>query len=110
MPARHGSPSQPARIHHIFRSCLEDLTEPIYSSCYQPPAGACTTIQYESLTRGYIESQGYDIVANFGDQFSDLKGGYADQTVEIPNRCTTFRSRHAPRPVRPGRTARPRRT
>ena len=28
---------------------------------------------------------GYDIVANFGDQFSDLNGGFADSTYKIPN-------------------------
>ncbi len=28
---------------------------------------------------------GYDIVANFGDQFSDLYGGYADRTFKVPN-------------------------
>ena len=28
---------------------------------------------------------GYDIVANFGDQFSDLIGGYADHAVKLPN-------------------------
>ena len=33
----------------------------------------------------HIESLGYDIVANFGDQFSDLNGGFADQTFKIPN-------------------------
>ena len=36
-------------------------------------------------TRAYIESQGYDIVGNFGDQFSDLIGGYADKTFKLPN-------------------------
>jgi HAD superfamily, subfamily IIIB (Acid phosphatase) len=51
------------------------------SSC----APSCTTVQYKSLTRQYIESQGYEIVANFGDQYSDLKGGFADQTYKIPN-------------------------
>jgi hypothetical protein len=45
----------------------------------------CTTIDYKSLTRKHIESLGYDIVANFGDQFSDLSGGFADQTFKIPN-------------------------
>jgi len=60
---------------------LKDLTKPIYASC----APSCTTIQYKSLTRQYIESQGNDIVANFGDQFSDLKGGFADNTYKIPN-------------------------
>ena len=51
------------------------------SSC----APTCTTTQYKSLTRKYIESLGYDIVANFGDQYSDLNGGYADQTFKMPN-------------------------
>jgi predicted secreted acid phosphatase len=46
---------------------------------------SCATIQYKSGTRAYIESQGYDIVANFGDQFSDLEGGHADKTFKMPN-------------------------
>ncbi len=37
------------------------------------------------MTRAHIESLGYDIVANFGDQFSDLNGGFADETFKIPN-------------------------
>ena len=45
----------------------------------------CTTTQYKSLTRRRIESLGYDIVANFGDQFSDLNGGFADATFKVPN-------------------------
>ena len=46
---------------------------------------SCPTIQYKSGTRAYIESQGYDIVANFGDQFSDLQNGFADKTFKMPN-------------------------
>jgi predicted secreted acid phosphatase len=46
---------------------------------------SCATIAYKSGTRAYIESQGYDIVASFGDQFSDLLGGYADKTFKMPN-------------------------
>ncbi len=46
---------------------------------------SCGTIAYKSGTRAYIESLGYDIVASFGDQFSDLKGGYADRTFKMPN-------------------------
>ena len=48
-------------------------------------APTCTTTQYKSLTRQHIESLGYDIVANFGDQFSDLNGGFADKTFKMPN-------------------------
>ncbi len=46
---------------------------------------SCTTIHYKSATRAHIESLGYDIVANFGDQYSDLKGGSADRTFKMPN-------------------------
>ena len=56
-------------------------TEPWLLGC----APNCTTIQYKSLTRQHIESLGYDIVANFGDQFSDLSGGFADRTFKLPN-------------------------
>jgi hypothetical protein len=38
-----------------------------------PPS--CTTTQYKSLTRQHIQSLGFRRVANFGDQFSDLRGG-----------------------------------
>jgi hypothetical protein len=49
------------------------------------PAASCPTIQYKSGTRAYIESQGHDIVADFGDQFSDLQGGFADKVFKMPN-------------------------
>ena len=47
---------------------------------------SCTTDHYKAATRGYIESSlGYDIVANFGDQFSDFTGGFEDRTFKMPN-------------------------
>ncbi len=46
---------------------------------------SCTTIEYKSATRAHIESLGYEIVANFGDQYSDFTGGYADKTFKLPN-------------------------
>jgi hypothetical protein len=66
---------------HVYLKDASGATEPWLSSC----APTCTTIQYKSLTREHIESLGYDIVANFGDQFSDLAGGFADRTYKIPN-------------------------
>jgi predicted secreted acid phosphatase len=54
-------------------------------SIHATPAVSCPTIQYKSGTRAYIESKGYDIVANFGDQFSDLEGGFANKTFKMPN-------------------------
>ncbi|MDO7868727.1 HAD family acid phosphatase [Nocardioides jiangxiensis] len=47
--------------------------------------GSCSTVQYKSAARAYLESQGFDVIANFGDQFSDLAGGHADRTVKLPN-------------------------
>lgn len=48
-------------------------------------AKSCTTIHYKSATRAHIESLGYHIVADFGDQFSDFKGGFAGRTFKLPN-------------------------
>lgn len=45
----------------------------------------CSTIEYKSGTRAHIESMGYTIVANAGDQYSDLKGGHAMRTFKMPN-------------------------
>ena len=46
---------------------------------------SCTTVHYKSATRQHIESLGYDIVASFGDQYSDFQGGFADRTFKLPN-------------------------
>jgi hypothetical protein len=46
---------------------------------------SCPTTLYKSGVRAHIEDLGYEIVANFGDQFSDLKGGFADRTFKMPN-------------------------
>ena len=59
--------------------------QPSYITC---AALKCTTIEYKSQTRKHVESAdggGYDIVANFGDQFSDLIGGSADKAFKLPN-------------------------
>jgi HAD superfamily, subfamily IIIB (Acid phosphatase) len=55
------------------------------AACADDPNGSCTTVHYKSATRAHIESLGYDIVANFGDQYSDLNGGSADRTFKLPN-------------------------
>ena len=61
------------------------LNQPQFCAANITAGTSCPTIQYKSGTRAYIESQGYDIVANFGDQFSDLLGGFADKTFKMPN-------------------------
>lgn len=56
---------------------------PDYLHCANAPT--CTTIEYKSGTRAHIASLGYSIMADFGDQYSDLLGGNAGHQVKIPN-------------------------
>jgi predicted secreted acid phosphatase len=48
--------------------------------------------KYEGSTRGFktgirrkLAADGYLILANIGDQLSDLEGGYAEKTFKLPN-------------------------
>jgi acid phosphatase len=44
-----------------------------------------TVQDYKTEERSKIEAAGYKIIANVGDQESDLKGGFADCTFKMPN-------------------------
>jgi predicted secreted acid phosphatase len=46
---------------------------------------SCTTVEYKSATRAHIESLGYHIVADFGDQYSDYTGGHGGVFFKMPN-------------------------
>ena len=70
-----------ANVDNVF---LKDLSH-AWTTCDTTGDQVCSTIEVKSETRKYIESLGYDIKANFGDQFSDLSGGYADKTFKVPN-------------------------
>jgi len=67
------------------KPAVADYPDYLKAACAGDPNGSCTTSHYKTATRAHIESLGYDIVANFGDQFSDLVGGYADHTYKMPN-------------------------
>jgi predicted secreted acid phosphatase len=60
-------------------------------SSQQPPyirckAEKCTTVEYKSQTRRHLERDlKLRVVANFGDQFSDLEGGHAKRAYKLPN-------------------------
>jgi predicted secreted acid phosphatase len=51
----------------------------------KPQTSTATTVDYKSGARDAIEDQGYRIVANVGDQYSDLAGGHADVVFKLPN-------------------------
>jgi len=44
-----------------------------------------SVIPFKSGERAHIEARGYTIVANIGDQESDLAGGHALHTCKVPN-------------------------
>jgi putative acid phosphatase of HAD superfamily subfamily IIIB len=67
------------------KPAVADYPAYLKTACASDPNGSCTTTHYKSATRAHIESLGYEIVANFGDQYSDLRGGYADRTFKLPN-------------------------
>ena len=49
----------------------------------KPPADE--TIPFKSASRAAIEQQGFRVLANVGDQESDLTGGGADRSYKLPN-------------------------
>jgi predicted secreted acid phosphatase len=51
----------------------------------KPAGSTLTTVAYKSGARAAIEKQGYRIVANIGDQYSDLAGDHADRAFKMPN-------------------------
>jgi putative acid phosphatase of HAD superfamily subfamily IIIB len=67
------------------KPAVADYPDYLRAACAGDPNGSCTTVHYKTATRAHIESLGYEIVANFGDQFSDLEGGHADRTFKLPN-------------------------
>jgi predicted secreted acid phosphatase len=50
---------------------------------FKPSSDA--VIPFKSGQRAALEQQGYRIVANVGDQESDLAGGHADRSFKLPN-------------------------
>lgn len=69
----------PADATHLF---LKNPTDPpAYLSC----AAACTTDEYKSQTRAHLQAEGYDVLADIGDQYSDLSDGHADAVYKLPN-------------------------
>ena len=57
-----------------------------WKQLYLKPAGTtATTVAYKTGARTDIESQGYRIVANVGDQYSDLAGSHARRAFKLAN-------------------------
>ena len=51
----------------------------------RPDRDEGTVQQYKTKERIKVEDEGYTIIANVGDQPSDLDGGFAEQTYLLPD-------------------------
>jgi acid phosphatase len=58
-----------------------------YTQLIMEPTGAqyVSAADFKAPQRAQIERQGYTIIANLGDQPSDLEGGFSEQTYLLPN-------------------------
>ncbi len=58
-----------------------------YTGLFLAPVGAqyASAADFKAPQRAAIEADGYTIVANIGDQPSDLAGGHAEQTFLLPD-------------------------
>ncbi|MDI1319205.1 MAG: HAD family acid phosphatase [bacterium] len=66
---------------------LRDVGYDTWARIYFKPATdkELTTRGFKVDTRRMLEQQGYVIIANVGDQDSDLLGGYAERWFKLPN-------------------------
>jgi predicted secreted acid phosphatase len=79
-----------ARPEAIRGGTLDNLKAAGYTGKYElilePPGYTIDSkVPYKSGARKKIQKRGYKIIANVGDQQSDLKGGYSERTYKLPN-------------------------
>jgi predicted secreted acid phosphatase len=79
-----------ARPEVIRSGTLDNLKAAGYTGKYElilePPGYTIDSkVPYKSGARKKIQKRGYKIIANVGDQQSDLKGGYSERTYKLPN-------------------------
>jgi predicted secreted acid phosphatase len=75
---------RPAAVETPTRQNLSNAGYTDLSGIFFKPS-ADAVIPFKSGERAAIEQQGYRIVANVGDQESDLAGGHADRSFKLPN-------------------------
>ena len=75
---------RPAAIEARTRQNLNNAGYTDLAGIAFKPGGEAT-IPFKSGQRAALEGRGYRIVANVGDQESDLAGGHADRSFKLPN-------------------------
>jgi HAD superfamily, subfamily IIIB (Acid phosphatase) len=70
-------------LDNLRKAGYEGLTP---DHLYMRPATSSGLVSdYKSAARADIEKRGFAIIANVGDQDSDLAGGHAERTFKVPN-------------------------
>lgn len=66
---------------------LKDVNFATYKHLYMEPNtyNKSSAVPYKVAMRKKIKRNGYDIVINIGDQYSDIEGGFADMAFKLPN-------------------------
>ncbi len=65
---------------------LKKVGYPDWAGLYfKDPKKKMTTIEFKTSARKEIAEKGYTIIANIGDQYSDLVGGYAERCFKLPD-------------------------
>ena len=73
-----------SRVHTEHNLQTQGFTK--WNAVVLKPAGSTlTTVAYKSAARADVEKQGFEIIANIGDQYSDLAGGHADVAYKLAN-------------------------
>lgn len=75
---------RPAGIETQTRQNLSNVGYTDLQGVFFKPSSEAV-IPFKSGERAAIEQQGYRIIANVGDQESDLAGGHADRSFKLPN-------------------------
>lgn len=73
---------RPATVANLKRYGVTQI-----QGLYLRPAGDTNTsvVPFKSGARQAITDQGYRIILNIGDQWSDLEGGFAERAFKLPN-------------------------
>jgi predicted secreted acid phosphatase len=77
-----------ATERNLLRAGFKGWTEIIGEPLAGPPPGIPTfptAAAFKTSARWSLAARGYKVVLSVGDQESDLVGGYADATVQLPN-------------------------
>ena len=64
---------------------LKKAGYPKWTRIYFKNSRTISTSAFKTSARKEIESEGYTIVANIGDQYSDLVGGFAEGKFKLPD-------------------------